>query len=210
MKIVVFGAAGGIGRHVVAQALESGHSVTAFLRDPGKLDLKHERLTSVRGDVLDPERVRAAIAGHDAVVSAIGVRSNGPTMLYSEGARTMLAAMFAEGVRRYIGISASPLHRAGSDGLFMTYLVKPMLMQLLKEHYADLARMESIVRGSGLDWTIVAPPKLTDGPRTGRYRQALDVDVRNGISISRADVADYIVKQLAKPISPSAVAFVAY
>jgi putative NADH-flavin reductase len=210
VNIVVVGAAGGIGRHVVEQSLEAGHRVTAFLRDPGKLTLRHERLAIVRGDVLDGDAVRSAIVGHETVVSAMGVRSRAATTLYSEGTRNTLAAMAAEGVRRYIGISASPIHRGENDGVFMRFFLKPIICQLLKDHYADLARMESIVRASDLDWTIVAPPKLTDGPRTGRYREAVDVDVRNGLSISRADVADYIVKHLAKATPRPAVSFMAY
>jgi putative NADH-flavin reductase len=209
MKIVVVGAAGGIGRHVVEQSLQAGHLVTAFLRDPAKLRLRHERLAIVRGDVLDADALRSAIAGHEAVVSAIGVRSRAPTTLYSEGARRTLAAMAAEGIRRYIGISASPIHPGRNDTLLMRAFVKPIVRQLFKDHYADLARMERIVRASGLDWTIVAPPKLTDGPLTGRYREAIDLDVPNGLSISRADVADYIVRHLEATPEP-AVAFMAY
>jgi putative NADH-flavin reductase len=210
MNIVVVGAAGGIGRHVAEQALEAGHRVTAFVRDPGKLTLRHERLAIVRGDVLDSDAVRCAIAGHDAVVCAIGTRSRGATTLYSDGARIMLAAMAAEGIRRYIGISASGFHRAPNDTFFMRFMLKPLVSALLKGHFADLARMESIVRASDRDWTIVAPPQLTDGPRTGRYRESLDVDQRNARSISRADVADYIVRHLAKAEPRPALAFTAY
>ncbi len=209
MKIVVLGAAGGIGRHVVAQALEAGHSVTAFLRDPGKLSLRHERLAIVRGDVLDGETVRTAIVGHDAVVSALGVRDRAPTTLYSEGARNALTAMTAEGIRRYIAISASGFHRDENDPFLIRYVLKPIVSLLLNESYADLVRMESIIAESDRDWTIVVPPRLTDGPRTERYREELDVNVRNGQSISRADVADYIVKHLAKATPRPALAFVA-
>jgi putative NADH-flavin reductase len=209
VKIVVLGAAGGIGRHVVAQALEAGHSVTAFLRDPGKLSLRHERLAIVRGDVLDGETVRTAIVGHDAVVSALGVRDRAPTTLYSEGARNALTAMTAEGIRRYIAISASGFHRDENDPFLIRYVLKPIVSLLLKESYADLVRMESIVTESDRDWTIVVPPRLTDGPRTERYREELDVNVRNSQSISRADVADYIVKHLAKATPRPALAFVA-
>jgi putative NADH-flavin reductase len=209
MKVVVVGAAGGIGHHVVTQGLEAGHSVTAFLRDPGKLTLRHERLAIARGDVLDQDALRSAIVGHDAVVSAMGVGNRAPTTLYSEGARNTLAAMTAEGVRRYVAISASGFHRDENDPFLLRYLLKPIVSQVLKEHYADLIRMESVIRASDRDWTIVIPPRLTDGPRTQRYREELDVNVRNGQSISRADVADYIVKHLAKATPGPALAFVA-
>ncbi len=210
MNIIVVGAAGGIGRHVVEQALAAGHRVTAFLRDPGKLTLRHERLAIVRGDVLDYEAVRGAIVGHDAVVCAMGVRSRAPTTLYSEGARTMLAAMEAEGIHRYIGISASAFHPAKNDSALMRLVLKPLICHFLKDHYADLARMENIVRASDRDWTIVAPPRLTDSPLSRRYREAIDLDLRNGLSISRADVADYIVKHLAKATPRPALTFIAY
>ncbi|MDB5092678.1 MAG: putative NADH-flavin reductase [Candidatus Eremiobacteraeota bacterium] len=210
MKIAVLGAAGGIGRHVVTQVLDAGHSVTALLRDPRKLTLRHERLAIVRGDVLDGESIRTAIAGHDAVVSAMGVRDRAPTTLYSVGARNALTAMTAEGVRRYIAISASGFHIDANDPLFLRYVGKPIVSLILKEHYKDLVRMESVIAESDRDWTIVVPPRLTDGPRTGRYREALDANVRNGQSISRADVADYIVKLLAQPTQRPALAFIAY
>jgi putative NADH-flavin reductase len=209
VKVVVLGAAGGIGRHVVTQALAAGHSVTAFLRDPAKLTERHERLAAVRGDVLDGAAVRSAIAGHDAVVSAMGVRDRAPTTLYSQGARNALTAMTAEGIRRYIAISASGFHRDENDPFFLRYVGKPIISQLLKEHYADLVRMETVIAESDRDWTIVVPPRLTDGPRTGRYREALDVNVRNGQSISRPNVADYIVKLLAQPTPRPALAFIA-
>jgi putative NADH-flavin reductase len=209
MKVVVVGAAGGIGRHVVTQALEAGHGVTAFLRDAGKLNLRHERLDVVRGDVLDGATVRSAIVGHDAVVSAMGVPDRAPTTLYSEGARNVLTAITAEGIRRYIAISASGFHRDENDPFLVRYLLKPIVSQVLKESYADLVRMESVIAESDRDWTIVVPPRLTDGPRTERYREAIDVNVRNGQSISRADVAHYIVKHLAKATPRPALAFLA-
>jgi putative NADH-flavin reductase len=210
VKIAVLGAAGGIGRHVVTQALEAGHSVTALLRDPGKLSLRDERLAIVRGDVLDGESVRSAIAGHDAVVSAMGVRDRAPTTLYSGGARNTLTAMTAEGIRRYVAISASGFHIDANDPFLLRYVGKPIVSLLLKNHYADLVRMETVIAQSDRDWTIVVPPRLTDGPRTGRYREAIDANVRNGQSISRADVADYIVKDLARAAPQRALAFIAY
>jgi len=109
VKLVVFGSTGGIGTHVVEQALAAGHSVTAVARRPSAITLQHDHLVVLQGDVLAPQAVRRAIAGKDAVVFAVGVRNRAPTTIYSEGAGNMILAMQSVHVRRMICISASGL-----------------------------------------------------------------------------------------------------
>jgi putative NADH-flavin reductase len=193
MRLVVFGATGGTGREVVVQALAAGHEVTAVARRPEAFDLQHERLRVARGDVLDAASAAAAIAGHDAVASAVGPRDRGPTRIYSEGAANLVRGMRAAGVRRAVLVSA-----IGIDpevdlpfplDLVMRFAVRPML----RESYADALRMEDELRGSDLDWTIVRAPLLTKGPHTGRYRTSVATHLRHAVRISRADLADYVL-----------------
>jgi putative NADH-flavin reductase len=199
MRILVIGATRGTGQHVVQQALAAGHTVTALARDPARLDVQHDRLSVVRGDVLDPATLAPAMAGQDAVISSIGVTSRGPTTLYSEGMRHVIQAMHAAGVKRLVAVSAWPLSSDDGDTLPARLLLKPLIWALLRPVYADMARMEDEIRTSGLDWTIVRPPRLTDKPATGRYRMALNRSVRRGYIIARTDLASAILTLLEDP-----------
>ncbi|MEP7290132.1 MAG: SDR family oxidoreductase [Chloroflexota bacterium] len=193
MKLIVFGATGGIGAHVVAQALAAGHDVTAVARRPSAVTLRHERLSVIEGDVLNAVSIRASVVGQDAVVSALGVRDRAPTTVYSEGVANIMQAMQAAQVRRIICISASGL----DAGIWwQRFMGKVFLWRLLKNMYTDLLRMESEVTASNLDWTILRPPAYTNGPRTGHYQAVVNHKLTHGWHISRADIADYIVHHL--------------
>jgi putative NADH-flavin reductase len=140
---------------------------------------------------LDPSTFERAIAGKDAVISALGVTSRAPTTVYSEGIANILRAMRASGVRRLICISAGGLD---PGPLWQRWIAKPLLWLAFKNGYSDMARMEVEVRESGLDWTIIRPPRLTDDAQTGRYQIAINQHLSRGWKINRADLADYIVK----------------
>ncbi len=196
MKLIVFGANGGIGHHVVEQALEAGHRVTAVARRPESVTLQHPQLVVRRGDVLDAASLVPLLAEQEAVISAIGTTSRGPTVLYSDGVGNILRAMQAAGVRRLMCISATGLE---PGPLIQRLIAKPLLWTLFRNMYTDLACMEERVRGSQADWTIVRPPRLTDGPRTGRYSASHNEHLPSAWLISRADLADYLVKHLADP-----------
>lgn len=198
MRLTVIGATGGIGTEVVRQALDAGHEVTAAVRDPDRMAVTApDRLRVVQADVLDAEAVLPAVKGADAVVSALGPRRGGPTTVVCDGARAALTAMGTANVRRLVIVSANGAYYGPGDDLIGRLVVKPILQRLLREGFADLHRMEDLVRASHTDWTIVRPPRLTNRPRTGRYRTAIDAHV--GISIARADVADAILAALADP-----------
>ncbi|MYT30335.1 MULTISPECIES: NAD(P)H-binding protein [unclassified Streptomyces] len=190
MKITVVGASGGIGRHLVRQALADGHDVTAALRSPEKLTDRHPRLTIVRADALDAASVEPAIEGADAVLSGIGQAGrHDPLRPASTSARAVTEAMAATGVRRLLVVSAGPLNHTGAGQPFLAHRVfGPLLWAVLKELYTDLERMEAVLRETDLDWTSVRPPRLLDKPGTGRYRHALEAGP-SGSSIPRADVA---------------------
>jgi putative NADH-flavin reductase len=214
MKVIVFGSTGGIGRQAVEQALEAGHTVTAVARRPEKLTLRHENLRVVRGDVLDAAAfepggaVAGAMQGQAAVISAIGVEKREPTTLYSEGVMNIARAMRLAGVRRMLCISATGLK---PGPFFQRVIAGPILWAILRDMYTDLVRMEEFVKRSELDWTIVRPPRLTDGPRTGKYEVKINTTFhRGGWSLSRADTADFMVTHLADPATYCATVEVAY
>lgn len=196
MKITVFGATGGTGRQLVQQALDAGHEVTAVVRRPG--EFAGGKATEITADVMDPAAIAPAIQGRDAVFSALGSRHNAPTSVCTDGITSIIAAMRAEDVRRLVVVSAAGIHTEGDDA-FTRLVLKPLVQRALRHPFADQTRMEDIVRASGLDWTILIPPRLTDKPRTGTYRTARDRTVPRGFRVSRADVADCALRSLTDP-----------
>lgn len=195
MKLLIFGSTGGTGRELVKQALDQDHEISAFARSPEKLDdIAHANLEVVRGDVLDLNGVENAVAGHDAVLCAIGAGA-GRTTLREEGTRNVVQAMEKTGVRRLICLSSLGVGESRANLSFFTkYVIVPVF---LRHAFADHERQEAVVKESSLDWTIVRPPHLKDGPRTGEYRHGFpttDKDIEG--KISRADVADFMVKEL--------------
>ncbi|GAA4664268.1 NAD(P)-binding oxidoreductase [Amycolatopsis dongchuanensis] len=191
MKLTVFGASGGTGREVVRQALARGHHVTAVVRDPARLGEPVQDV--VVADVFDPAALVAAVGGSDAVVSALGPRGRGPSRICRDGAAAIITAMRQAEVRRLLVVSNSGMHREG-DGWFTRLAVKPILIRMLREEYEDMRVMEERVVASGLDWTIVRPPRLTDGPHTGVIASSVGRNVRGSFTISRADLADYLLR----------------
>ena len=167
MNLLVFGSTGGTGRELLRQALDQGHTVAAFARDPAKIaDLEHANLRMVRGDVLDPAGVESAMAGQDAVLSTIGAGAE-RTTLREDGTRNIVEAMERTGVKRLICQSSLGVGDSRANlPLFTKYIVVSLF---LRHAFADHERQEAVVRQSALDWTIVRPPYLTDGPRTGAY-----------------------------------------
>ena len=196
MNVIVFGANGGIGRHVVEQALAAGHTVTAVARRPETITVQHPLLTIRRGDVLQAAGLTALLTGQEAVVSAIGVPGRAPTVIYSDGIANILQAMRPAGVRRLLCISATGLD---PGPLLQHWIAKPLLWAILRNMYTDLVCMEERVKSSAVDWTIIRPPRLNDGPHTGHYASSLNQHLPGAWFLSRADLADYIVKHLADP-----------
>lgn len=197
MDLTVFGATGGIGGQLVRQALASGHTVTAVVRDASRFDRgggaggepKGLRVAVVP-DLTAPEVLRPVVAGRDAVLSALGPPGRKQVGIATAATAAILDAMTATGVGRVLAVSAAPVGPdAPDDGLLQRAVAFPLLRAILKDVYADLARMEELLRSSGTAWTALRPPKLTDGPLTGRYRTAVGGPVANGRTISRADVA---------------------
>ncbi|WP_236789940.1 NAD(P)-dependent oxidoreductase [Amycolatopsis sp. GM8] len=197
MKLTVFGATGGTGVEVVRQALALGHQVTAVVRDPARLEVPdHEQLEVFRANVFEPAELIAAVSGREVVVSALGPRGRGPTTVCRDGAASVMSAMDTAGVRRLLVVSNSGMHTEG-DGVFTRRIVKPILIRVLREGYLDMQAMEDGVVASRLQWTIVRPPRLTGGPHTGRIASSIGRNVRGSFSISRANLADYLLRAAA-------------
>ena len=200
MKLTIFAATGGIGRQLLEQAIAAGHDVTAVARNPQNLAPVPARAVAADLSSADPAALQPAVAGADAVLSALGPRT-----------KAITEAMRAAGARRIIVVSAAPIGTVPSpgrphpprhdpgDGFIIRYLADPIVKRALREHYADLARMEDVLRGSDLDWTAVRPPRLTGKPVTGRYRTAYGQNIRGGVFVSRADVAHYMLSVLENP-----------
>jgi putative NADH-flavin reductase len=207
MRLVIFGATGGTGRRLVERAIAEGHEVTALVRNPSRMAMRHQRLNIVVGDVFDPERVREAVAGNEAVISVLGSRQpsnplrpnrpcdpNGPA---SAGSENIIMAMKEHGLRRFVcqtawGVGESKEEPGLAGAFFMKVLVPP----LLRDEYADKEAQERVVRASDLDWVIVRPMILTNGSWTNDYRAAEDLKPGRRPYISRADVADFLLRQL--------------
>jgi putative NADH-flavin reductase len=196
MKLLIIGATGGTGRELVRQALERGHHVTAFARNPARLDLRNERLTIMRGDVLDYASVEAAVRGQDAVLCALGhKRWLYPNRILSEGTRNLVRAMEKESVRRLVCETSLGIGDSwGRMGLYYTLFVGIFILPF---YFFDKARQERVIRGSALDWVIVRPGVLTNGPKRGTYRHGPRVGSWLWtVRISRADVADFMLNQV--------------
>jgi putative NADH-flavin reductase len=196
MKVLIVGATGGTGRELVAQALERGHHVTALVRNPAGLAIRHPRLRIVCGNVLDAASLEEAMRGQEAVVSALGhKRFFRPTRILSEGTRNLLAAMEAAGVNRFVCETALGIGQsAGRMGVYYTLFVIPVILPF---YFWDKARQERVIAQSRVNWIIARPGALTDGPRGGKYRRGAGIgSVLWTVRISRADVADFMLNQL--------------
>lgn len=193
MKLAVFGGTGRTGHHLIRQALDAGHRVTAVVRDPARLEIRHERLVVERRNVFDPEDIAAAVEGADAVVTSLGKTSRHQPHVLRDGTRSIVTAMKATRTRRLVAVSNS-VHTAEPGDSAGRRLVQRLLRLPLRIPLADVSAMEKEVEGSGLDWTILRPARMKDGPRTGDYRLAVGEHVPGGWSVVRGDVADAILR----------------
>jgi putative NADH-flavin reductase len=200
MRLTVFGATGGTGRSVIAQALEAGDKVTALARNPEALAEFGDRIVVVTGDVLNPDDVVRAVEGAEAVISALGIgMRRHATTVYSQGTVNIIRAMLAEGIRRLLVVSTTSLEIPSPRQVGEWLLAKVLLHRILAKPYADMALMERNVRWADLDWTLVRAARLTNGPLTGQYRTSVNEKLRGCWSISRADVAHYLLTHVADP-----------
>ncbi|MEV4330377.1 NAD(P)H-binding protein [Streptomyces sp. NPDC049597] len=189
MRLTVFGATGGIGREIVRQALAAGHQVTAVVRDPARFTVTGDGLDVFRADLRDPEALRPAVSGRDAVLSGLGARRKADVGVAARLTRSVLAAMAAEDTRRLLVVSAAPLGAPAEREPLLDRALMSLVGSVLKDIYADLRVMEDELARSATDWTAVRPPRLLDRPLTGRYRAVVGGNPPSARTIGRADVA---------------------
>jgi len=197
MQVLVVGATGGTGRQVVEQALQLGHFVTAFVRDPAKLLIQHPNLTVLTGDVLKPETVLPAVRRQDVVICSLGSRPGQKDQAVAEGTRNLVVAMHQAGVQKLFVVSSLGVGTSYEEASLPSKLI---IKTLLSGVIAEKEKQEQTVRESGLDWVIVRPTSLTNGPITGHYRigEHLPFSRFDFPRISRADVAAFLLHQLEK------------
>ena len=195
-RVLIIGASRGIGLEAVRQALDAGHKVRAFARSVGRIALSHPGLETISGDALARADVTAAARGVDAVIQVLGVGTRDlfrPVHLFSDATRILIEAMAAASVKRLIAVTG---YGAGDSRDTMSFLERVPFRLLLGRAYDDKDVQERMIRDSALDWTIARPGMLTNGARTGRYQVLVAPSTwRNG-AISRADVADFLVRQI--------------
>jgi putative NADH-flavin reductase len=192
MKVLIVGATGKTGAFLLEQAAAAGHTVTALARDPARVS----GVAVVQGDVYDPTSLARAVAGQDAVLAALTPRGNplAPVDLYSRGGENLVRAMERAGVKRLVFVTSAAVEK-GDPAL--PWWMRFALMPVLHHVYDDARRFEALVRESKLEWTVVRPPRLIDGPRTSRYRVTPRFMPEGPATLSRADLAEFMVAQLA-------------
>jgi putative NADH-flavin reductase len=195
MNILIFGASGNTGQELVRQALAAGHNVTAFVRTPDKLVITHEKLKLIRGNVKDYSTVENAIKNQEAVLSTLGVSKqlkSDPIVI--EGIKNILKAMEQMDVRRFIYLSFLAVGNGRNDSGFM---IKNIISRIVHNEIADHEEKERLINSSPLEFTIVRPPKLSNGQKKSLYRSGETIKAKSILpTMSRADVADFMLKQL--------------
>jgi putative NADH-flavin reductase len=195
LTLTVLGATGRTGQPLVRQALEQGHHVIAFVREPAKLGLQHERLKVVQGDITRPEQLEPALAGADAVVSVLGHVPGSPKDLMAQAARHLVPAMKKQGVSRLVTLLGAGVHDSADPGSLGRTVMLGVMRLLMRHLLEDSEAHARLVRESGLAWTIVRPPRLTEGPRQGQYRTG-HLALGPSAQLSRADLADFMLRQV--------------
>ena len=195
MKIAVFGATGGVGRAFVYQALAAGHTVTALVRDPARLDIQNDNLSLVTGNVLDAAAVAQTVDGAEAVLCTLGNTANNPDMVVSQGTVEIVAAMATHGVRRLVVISSLGVGESKDQ---VPFAFKMLMKTVLRKAMQDKEAQEALVKATNLDWTIIRPGGLSNEPASGNYKAGLDRSISAGM-VSRADVAAFALQEMVSP-----------
>jgi putative NADH-flavin reductase len=201
MNLVVFGASGRTGRLVIDEALAAGHIVTAFVRDPSKLQRKHPQLMVVQGDSGDAASVARAVAGADAAISALGPVKGSPKDLLVTAQRNITQALGAAGIKRYVVLTGAGVRDPQDQPKLVDHIFGFLLKATAGDVLKDSAESIALVRSTPLDWIVVRAPRLIDGAKTGKVRVGY-VGAESGTQITRADLAAFMVEQAAQPGTP--------
>ena len=196
MNITVIGGTGSTGTKIIELAIEKGIDVKTLVRSPEKIAIGNDDLKVIQGDARDAAAVAAAIEGSEVVLSGLGADGLGETTIYSDSIVHIIAGMKKHGVKRLLCIGAvgQDPDRSGE----MPFLGKLVINLLLKKTLADMYKMQQALEASDLDWTMMWPPRLNDGPVTGKYRVANDKALKKGSVISRADLAHFMINNISE------------
>ncbi|MGP5700766.1 NAD(P)-dependent oxidoreductase [Glutamicibacter sp. 287] len=190
MRILVPGATGTVGRHVVSLALERGHEVVAIARNPEKLAVEHPNLTKMSADILDASVIPALLRGVDAVVNTVGIgTSRTPTRLYSTGTRNLITGMNEHGVQRLVVISSEVAEHWAKRGPLKLWIVFPLLQKFLGATYDDMRRMDTVLWESDVQWTTIRAPRIRPAKAKALYRLSREAPLPRGWTITAIDMA---------------------
>jgi len=196
MKITIFGVTGETGRQLVEQALAAGYEVVAYIRNPSKLNINHEHLKVIQGELADEPLIESAVSGADAVISALGPRGGSKNKPITQGMQNIIAAMKKQGVRRLIITSTLSAKDPNDLPEFKTKALVNLVKFTMHDAYEDIVSAAETVRNSDLDWTIVRLTMLNNDPKSGKAKAGYVGNGKVGTWISRADVADFMLKQV--------------
>ena len=196
MKIVLFGATGLTGKEILKQAIEEGHRVIAIVRNPNSMEFAHPDLTIIKGNILDLQSFEEVFMDSDVVISAVGTgtkfsQARKPTTIYSEGFKNIVTAMRKHKIKRFVALLSVGTIPDPNEAAIHRLMIRP----ILKGTYDDMRRAESFLATcKDIDWTGIRPLRLNNKPKTGEYRTSIDYLPKKGVNISRADVADLMLK----------------
>lgn len=196
MKIAIFGATGETGRQLVEQALAAGYQVVAYVRNPSKLNTKHENLTIVQGELADQAIIERAVSAADAVISVLGPRGGSKGKPITRGMQNIIEAMKKQGVRRLIISSTLSAKDPNDLPDFKAKALVNLVKLTMHAAYEEIVSVADTVRKSDLDWTIVRLTTLNNNPKSGKVRVGYLGKGEVGLRISRADLAEFMLKQV--------------
>jgi putative NADH-flavin reductase len=196
MKLAIFGATGETGKQLVKQALEKGNKVTSYVRNPQKLNIEHECLTIIQGELTNKTAIENAISGVDVVISVLGPRSGSKSKPITQGMQNVIPAMEKQNIRRLI--ISSTLSLSDPDDLpdFKSRVLINLVKLINRAVYEEIISVGKVVRSSNLDWTIIRLPLLNNNPKSGKVKVGYLGRKEVGLKISRADIADFMLKQV--------------
>jgi len=193
MKVLIIGATGPTGRELTTQAVDEGHDVRVFVRNPSAVSIWSPRLEVVQGDVREWKDVGRAMRDVSAVLSALGTGTDlSKTTIFSEGAGAILWAMAEAGVRRLVCVTSG----GTIDDPNEPFWFREIGRRLLRHVFADQRKAEERIRASEAEWTIVRPPRLLNGRKRGQYDVEIEKPAGNAYEISRADLAEFMIREM--------------
>jgi len=195
MNLALLGGSGRTGKYMIEQALDAGHHVKALVRTPSKITIHHPRLTLLQGDATDSASIDQLVRDVDVVISVLGHADNRPSDMQTVAAQHLVAAMKQHGVKRIISLTGGGVRDPNDQPRWIDHVFGLLLRLFSANVLADAENHARVLRQSGLEWILVRGPRLTEEPFTGRYRVGY-VGVNSGTSVSRADLAHFILQQL--------------